>query len=222
MIIYGWREKSKWTKLINTSKCTQCGEGPVLSFTVYRYFHIYWIPLFPYSTKLWLSCQHCKAVYQADKNSTVQTDTGTKIEKERAPLYLFSGTALIIAILAVVTWSEMRDSDQYRALLLQPKVGDLIVMKLEKNEDSAKEFGVAKVLDVREKEVYLSPSNYVFKTTSSALSKESSKILLGPDGFAENVMSYERLRLLELFDTGKITAALRDEKFLALASAPKK
>jgi len=144
------------------------------------------------------------------------TNTGTSIKKESAPLYLFSGTALIIAILAVITWSEMRDTEQYRALLIQPKVGDLLVMKLGKNRDSRKEFGVARVLDINEKEVRLTPSNYIFSSTSSALSKDSYKILLGSDGFAENIMSYERSRLLELFDKGKITAALRDERFVAL------
>jgi len=218
MIIYGWQERSSKPKRLNSISCTKCGQGGVHSFTTFRYFHLYWIPVFPYSKKLWLTCEHCQATYEPDQKAIESSTPGTKLEAERAPLYYFSGIAVLILIFAGVAWSEMKDSEQYRAMLLQPKVGDLIVMKLEEPQDPEMKFGVARVLSVDEKEIQVTPSNYLFSTTSSTLSSNSKKILLGLNGFAQDVWRYERPRLIELFDKGSITATLRDERFLAPAN----
>jgi hypothetical protein len=105
----------------------------------------------------------------------------------------------------------MQDSEKYRAILLEPKVGDLIVMKLEKENDSKPKFGITKVISVNEKEVQLKPSKYQFSSKSDAISKDSKKLLIDSDAFSENDLPpYQRLQLVELFDTGYIKAAIRD------------
>jgi hypothetical protein len=209
MIIYGWRTKTSKLKPLGVGNCKECGKGPIRSFTVFRYFHIYWVPLFPYSRTLWLNCEHCQATYEPNQAGTENFIPTNELQKERPPLYMFAGLAVIACIAAIAAWANHQDHQKYQALLKQPQVGDLIVMKLPQSKDPSYQFGVAKVVSMDDKEVHLAPSTYLFSDASTARSGKSLKLLRTADAFADQELVYKRESLLQLFEAGTITAAIR-------------
>ena len=83
-------------------------------------------------------------------------------------------------------------------------------MKLEPGSDPKHPYGVARVVSVDEKQVHLVPSTYMFGSRTSAVSEKSLKLLRAADAFADQDLVYERQRLLQMFEEGKIEAAIRD------------
>ncbi|MEL6579978.1 MAG: hypothetical protein AAFQ14_09500 [Cyanobacteria bacterium J06621_12] len=60
MIIFGTRSKIITGEPVKEIVCQHCGHEAHISFGVLRYFHLYWIPTFPYARKTGLECLHCK------------------------------------------------------------------------------------------------------------------------------------------------------------------
>lgn len=221
MIIYGWRGKVSPAKPIEVGSCPKCSKGPLKSFTVFRYFHIYWIPLFPYSSKLWLSCDNCQATQEVDGKSPESTIPGLALQKDKPPLYLFAGLMIAALIGVFATYSHFQSQSQYKALLSEPQVGDLLVVKLEKSNDPKANFGVVRLTSVDSQSVHFVRSNYAFGSATTALSEKALKLLASEDGFLDQDMSYRRDQLLPLLDEGKIDAAVRDARFaVRTASLP--
>jgi hypothetical protein len=81
MIIFGAR-----TKILNgstaTTNCSNCGSAQTvrLSFAL-RYFHIFWIPMFPISKTGISQCSHCKQVLYANE---MPNDLKTVYNQEKA------------------------------------------------------------------------------------------------------------------------------------------
>ena len=210
MIIYGWRSKTTEVKPLNSGACLKCGKGPMGSFTSFRYFHMYWIPLFPYARKLWLQCGNCQASYLPEKESPATPFSGIELKKERAPLYTYSGLALIAVIGIAIAVAQIGEATRYRVMLEHPQVGDLVVVRLQQPPDSTHPYTVAKVLAVDEKEVHLAPSTYAFSDTSTAQKDNSLRMLRTANAFeSEERIVYRTGELVSLFDKGSITAAMR-------------
>ncbi len=220
MIIYGWKTSSSKFRTLGVGTCKECQKGPLRAFTLFKYFHIYWIPLLPYARQLWLNCEHCQATYDS-KEAAGQSIPAGELARDKFPLRMFTGLAALVVLIGLVVWAEQRDQEKYAALLANPQAGDLIVLKLENSTDDKYPYGVAKVISSDENEVHLSPSTYLFPTSSSAHSQKSMKLLSAPEAFTpDKQLVYPRKNLLALFKEGKIAAAFRTG-FVTQPTAPK-
>ncbi|WP_366770088.1 zinc-ribbon domain-containing protein [uncultured Sphingobacterium sp.] len=104
MIIFGARTKV----LTNRSQsavgdCDYCGTAQSLfAYRQIKYFHIFWIPIFPYSAQIIMICNHCKKLsYQSEiKPQTLQSLSSRTIRK--TPIGYFTGLMLIGLLVAAI------------------------------------------------------------------------------------------------------------------------
>ena len=110
MIIYGKRSfKGKAVMLNNT--CPNCNTAGQLVFqSAIRYFHIFWIPIFPFQKIAVGQCQHCKKVF--DKKSfdpSLYSISNQLKEKQKYSVFHFAG---LILIAGIIIWNILPDSEK--------------------------------------------------------------------------------------------------------------
>ena len=100
MLVYGTGTKELGIKRIQGAKCPACESQSVHVIGKASYFHIFWIPILPYSKKVYPFCTNCDL--EINKQDIDQR-TVDKIKQEKKgvkiPIYLFSGIILIALLI---------------------------------------------------------------------------------------------------------------------------
>lgn len=103
MIIYGTGSKNLGTKKLQGAKCQNCESTDMYVQAISRYVDIFWIPIFPFSKKMFSICNHCKQTLTKKEMSQQLKD---KVELEKSsfstPFYLFIGLAIIVTFIGWV------------------------------------------------------------------------------------------------------------------------
>ena len=97
MIIFGLRASNIGTFETGEIKCDYCNTKGSQQFSVYgKYFHVFWIPIFPISKKEFSECTHCKRTLGKKEFSPelkrLYVENKNKIKR---PFWHWSGTILI-------------------------------------------------------------------------------------------------------------------------------
>lgn len=69
LLFYGTRATKLWEGKLRagSTTCPHCESQNSFNITIYaRYFHFFWIPIFPLSKKSIIECSHCKKTYDQD------------------------------------------------------------------------------------------------------------------------------------------------------------
>ncbi len=125
MIIYGTRS-SKGKAVLSDIECPHCNtKGQMVFQSAIRYFHVFWIPFFPFKKVAVGQCQHCKKVY--DKKS-LEPSVFAKIQevqqKQKYSVFQFTGLLIIaaIAIWVNIPESEKAKQERQQRLVQEQKV----------------------------------------------------------------------------------------------------
>ncbi|GAA4172644.1 zinc ribbon domain-containing protein [Sphingobacterium ginsenosidimutans] len=138
MIIFGTR-----TKLLQNSSnaavgtCNYCNTaGSLYAYKQVKYFHIFWIPIFPYSTEIISVCDHCKKVnYQREIDpQTLATIRSSGMPK--TPVGYFSGLILIGLFFGSAAAAGISGSIKTKKYLESPATGDVYEIKRKENGKS--------------------------------------------------------------------------------------
>lgn len=138
MIIFGTR-----TKLLQNSSnaavgtCNYCNTvGSLYAYKQVKYFHIFWIPIFPYSTEIISVCNHCKKVnYQREIDpQTLATIRSSGMQK--TPVGYFSGLILIGLFLGSAATAGISGSIKTKKYMESPVAGDVYEIKRKENGKS--------------------------------------------------------------------------------------
>ncbi|RKE57394.1 zinc-ribbon domain-containing protein [Sphingobacterium detergens] len=138
MIIFGTR-----TKLLQNSSnaavgtCNYCNTaGSLYASKQVKYFHIFWIPIFPYSTEIISVCDHCKKVnYQREIDpQTLATIRSSGMPK--TPVGYFSGLILIGLFFGSAAAAGISGSIKTKKYMESPVAGDVYEIKRKENGKS--------------------------------------------------------------------------------------
>ncbi|MDR2271096.1 MAG: zinc ribbon domain-containing protein [Sphingobacterium sp.] len=138
MIIFGTR-----TKLLENDSNTAVGDcnhchttGSLHAYKQVKYFHIFWIPIFPYSTEIISACDHCKKVnYQREiDHQTLTAIRSSGIRK--TPIGYFTGLIIIILFFATAAVAGISSSIKTKKYLENPIAGDIYEIKRVENGKS--------------------------------------------------------------------------------------
>lgn len=130
--------------------CPACGmEHSILMVPQQRYFHLFWIPLFPTSKQFTPVCSSCEAMFTIQKIPV----TNEIRNQYKTPKWTLSGTILLgllifVFVLAVAVSSVSKGSD-IKAKVENPQKGDIYYMKY-----GQKEYGLMKVASFTPDSVY--------------------------------------------------------------------
>lgn len=115
MIIYGTGEKKLTiSRAYVKSACPQCGEFAINYHFFKKYFHLFWIPVFPYGNRSVAHCEKCNATYQDIIPQSLKREMENAKGVTGTPIYLFSGLALIvIAVSSIIYFNDGTETYYY-------------------------------------------------------------------------------------------------------------
>lgn len=103
MIIFGTREGQTGIKAVSGHSCHYCGTKESLSVLVRAaYFHIFWIPVFPYGKKVYSVCGHCRQYLSRLEMPPELGAKATQVARTiKTPWYYFSALILSAALFII-------------------------------------------------------------------------------------------------------------------------
>src|SRR6266496_1030346 len=126
MIVFGTRGKGVPGPRKQGIVCANCGKEEHAMSGVLRYFHIFWIPIFPTMKQPVLECLNCKKVLTGkDVPERARRDIAEKVFTRGRVLPLFTGLALVCVFAVFVAFGAAEQSKKEAAFLAAPAVGDL-------------------------------------------------------------------------------------------------
>lgn len=97
MIIFGLRATNIGSLKIENSECQYCENKGTQNITDFgRYFHIFWIPVFPVGRKTYGECTHCKrTLKKSEFNPKLKKQYSENKSIIKRPVWHWSGLILI-------------------------------------------------------------------------------------------------------------------------------
>lgn len=200
MIIYGTGTKNLGTKRIPGVKSPYDETQDIEIIGVAKYAHIFWIPLFPYSKKVYPYCPSSQI--EIHKNDIPQrtVDKIKEVKKTmKTPVYLYAGLIILALLIGYLAYDDYEHEKQFAKNITDIKATDVLVIK---NEDATYSF--AKVSTVIEDTVFFNLSNYVYEGGTPSeyrLNKEKRDV---EDFYNEEIYYFLKQTIDSLYEVGDI------------------
>ncbi len=152
--------------------CSACGMDVHATYGVLRYFHVFFIPMFPTMKQAGMECVHCKkALVGKEIPERVRKDIEAMVFTKRRILPAFAG-AILVGLLAVpIAYGAVQQDAREAEWLAGPAVGDCYVVKLApfvKNADAKHPYGVLRVARVSSDRLELRIGTYAYSRPTAA------------------------------------------------------
>ncbi len=172
MIVFGTRGRVVPGQRKLGVVCPSCGKEEHTTYGVLRYFHLFWIPVFPTLKQPMLECVHCRKVL-AGKEIPERTrrEIADSVFTSGRVLPMFTGLALILALVAFGSFQSSADARRAEEYLEAPAVGDLYVVKLARFAEGTEPkypYGVLRVAAVAGGNLELQLGRYGYTGSSGA------------------------------------------------------
>ncbi len=136
MIIFGSRASNIGHYDIPNSKCDHCHQNNTQRISVFgKYFHIFWIPIFPFGKKAVSECTHCKKTIDQDDFSpelkSQYNNTKNLVKRPFWHWFGLSAFASLVALIMIVGNSGEKDA---RRDLLQKDIDSMSFLPDEKTD----------------------------------------------------------------------------------------
>lgn len=109
IFLFGTRGKAILTEKLNITECGYCHEHDTIYATVVtRYFHFFWIPIFPFSKTVVTVCSHCKETLREYQiRPEYRNAIGDLKSKAKFPIWQFTGLIFISLPVLLVIFSSL-------------------------------------------------------------------------------------------------------------------
>jgi len=156
-MIYGTGGKKLGEVLITNEKCPSCEKiNTVYLHGVARYFHILWIPVFPFSKKLITICHSCEnEISEKERLQSLKDKVDLEKGSLKLPVFLFAGLAIIIAFIGYLQYESKKHKEFVGDRIHNLQTDDVIVFK-----NSSTEYTFALVDSVINDTLTFKNSNY--------------------------------------------------------------
>ena len=207
MIIFGTRARTLVPKENKSYDCDYCKtKGSVTFAFIARYFHIFWIPIFPISKKGISKCSHCKQVlYENEMSPRMKQDYANASASAKRPITHYFGLFIIGLIFCTVIYGITTNSINESKYLAEPKVND--VYEIEKNGS----YTLYKISEVKGDTLIFKPHNMVAEkyTKLSELQKKHK------NDYSDETIKFTKAQINSMkesskSDFGKIYSIKRD------------
>lgn len=209
MIIFGTAKKRLGTIDLHEGNCVACST-PSLTLTIFqKYFHFFFIPMFPLKKVAEGKCRNCGREYEQDDLPTYVDEAVAMGKKEaRTPLILFIGLALFIVFGIITTIRDKGKAKDALAYFADPHVNDLYVLPV--GLDESFRYMVCKVEKVSADSLtfLVGEDGYMFRTGAKAAIEEGK--IEKPDYF-DGTITYARGTVKEMIEGEDILPIYRLE-----------
>ena len=208
MIIYGWNSKNiKQAPLGETYECPDCHQKQSVLAIFASYFHIFWIPLFPYRKQAQVICMNCE---RAEKDKHLEDDMKQKVKQlkgaVKTPWWMFSGLGIILLLVTFSFISEFFDGQERTSMVSSPEVGDVYVIH-DPTETSEYDHYLMKVLTVADDSLFVTVTSYSYNGVVDQLDSK--------DGFYDISFGIHRDEIAGYDASGELKKIYRDYTSIA-------
>jgi len=214
MIIFGTQSKSVNGPALMSSTCPRCGSGGQATSGVIRYFHLFWIPVFPISRRVAVTCNLCRFTRDQHQIPAPLADNVKRmLFTQRTMLPMFSGSIIIAVLTGMMVVETNQHERQTREYLAEPKQGDIYVAdftQLFEAADDQYRYGVMQVQSLKGSQVGVNVSGILYEHApwnSSKLQREVSR----PGYFSGETFVIDRAQLESLGASGAIRSVVRGD-----------
>lgn len=133
MIFFGTGSTNVASELTRNITCKHCNNHNTVYINIYRrHFHVFWIPVFPFTKSGNSYCSHCKEVLRP-KNMPEALKMQYKTIKDNAkgPLWQFAGLGIFACLVAFAFYSSGKNKENTQLYLANPEVGDIYEYQVE-------------------------------------------------------------------------------------------
>lgn len=216
MIIFGTRTKPTKAEALLGCLCTNCGKSNLVRKTFWSYFHLYWIPTFPYRRYVETNCPSCGQTLSGKELSEHLRHAPSADAAALAnPLWMFTGLMLLAAVGFLAANSIAQRKEQVLQFAADPHQADRIIVDLAKlnppvrTESGQGRYGVFEVAEVDAQKVSFRVSKASYKNTI-----ESGRVLDNPatasgDYFGPNLYVLNRDMLMGLAEAEGVRGVSR-------------
>ena len=200
MIIFGHN-----TRLINMQstpkvQCQNCEETGYIKMSRYvKYFHLFWIPVFPYSTSGLCQCDNCETILDFEEMSrNTQKNFNQFKEFARLPIWSFAGVILISLLISWIVVSEIRKDNLTKEYAESPKKGDVCYIK-----KATMSFSTVRVTEVFGDSILINFNDYVTDRQSNL------KDLDGSSNYSQDTITISKKYLIGMLKSEQIIQIIR-------------
>ena len=205
MIIFGTGSKKLGIKKIQAAKCANCESNDMHVEGYAKYFDIFWIPIFPYSKKLFSVCGNCKQALENKEMSQHLRDKVNMIKSDFAfPWYLFSGLFLIVLGVSFAIYSSNAHEKEIENGMANLSPSDILVFK-----ESYNNYSFIKVTQVNQDTIFFNGSNYAYEGGKPTQYDFNKKRKGAKDFFGEEIYFYLQKDIDSLYKVKDIVDILK-------------
>ena len=132
MIFFGTKKKEIKRGIIASTTCKVCEENTSMYYRVEaKYFHVYWIPVFPYKKNTLVDCSYCDTAFEKkhfSENIKNKLQRENELQPARNPIWMFSGIIILSILIPLAFMQSARADEKKNDFLNHPKVGDVYFM----------------------------------------------------------------------------------------------
>lgn len=174
--------------------CPNCGEY-TREFNVYKqYFHIFFIPVFPVSSKQ-ITSHCCSCGHQSNEKMDFY------LKQTRTPLYLFTGLFLIVALVIFGGIENHKEQKLKQEYIANPAIGDVYLFYNKAGEEKGYYF--TKITDIKEDTLFMVFNRFIYSKFVSDFDDED-YFDLDNNGYAlkKDVQEYLDLNIINSVERG--------------------
>ena len=153
MIIFGTRAKGLASNELGEIPCPSCGQPALTVHILQKYFHLFWIPTFPYKKSVATECAHCKqALVDKEVPEPIRQEMAPVMRSARTPITMYSGIMVIVALFGIGAMMSNVDQQNTKEYLAQPAVDDIYIVDVHDGfgiDEATYRYGVLKVTGVQ-------------------------------------------------------------------------
>ena len=156
MIFIWGKRKMRIKKYVDHHiKCEECNSYEQ-KFSVYQeYFHIFFIPIFPFGIKTIQSvCLKCNDAFNGEKKSHYLSIT-------RTPVYLYTGIILFVGFILSLVIGNVTTQKQKAEYVANPQINDVYLIR-ENDENKSKIYYFMKIKNINADTVELLGSHFQY------------------------------------------------------------
>jgi hypothetical protein len=211
-IVYGTRGKVLQGPPKRQFACPACGGDVHSTSGVLRWFHVFWIPLFPTMKLAAVECQGChRALRGGEIPERVRKEVEALVFTRGRVLPRFAGLLAIAAFAAFVGVGAAAESSREASWLAAPAVGDAYVVKLDRfgqNTDAKYPWGIARVASVEGDRLDLRVGKYAYSdrgVARRAVRHDGAR----PEAYAAATLTVRAAELRQLERDGALGGVVR-------------
>lgn len=135
MLLFGRKSKEIKTGHIKLVTCPYCYQETSMTYTVFgKYFHLYFVPMFPYKKVTTAECDSCHTTFEWKH---LPETIYRKILKDKEtypaknPVWMFSGLFALAGLSALAYYQSGNTWEKETGYISQPKAGDIYYYDLD-------------------------------------------------------------------------------------------